>query len=334
MGLPLDGLTFAYLHLRRERELVQQLARWIAAKGESSADAASWRSLHGAIPDLEASLEDTNGSLRREMRVKPNTPMVQALVRGAAAAAETRAKDLEQAMTDFLGKSIFFESDQQRPLANVAFHSFRGTPIGGKAVAPVAFVIAGSGVLARLEVEVFNSGPKLTANHPEQFLEFEFKPQFTESIHTAFEAASQETGKTLCGRWRIRPWTEEYSIRNDLPIDGPSLGAAAARAWYFALSGRKIDPHVLVIARIGDRRAIEPLNDRAGVAAKVKAVCEVMKGTAPMCLDEIDTVVVVGDNDASAAMDALSTDMEDRVWIKQLDRPESILHHTDRAPED
>ena len=312
-GLPGDRFRKHYFQIRRKQCCVEQLSAWVSSSISAKTGATEqphWAEFLAMIGKLETEVTNANKNIGAKDTVVAAPHYFKFLVSACMKATMGCDFSTDKEMLDHLMK-LFSIEDRDRPDLTVLAHTLRRTPVIGRAVVPVAFVERETrlGLLARLEVEVFAEGPKIMCNHPAQTFEssrtVKFMSDLLGSLEKAFLAGSKEAGVELCGRWRLLEWAGEKSIPESL--DGPSLGAAAARAWSFALKKQKADPRVLVIAQAKESGELLPLEDNDGVSLKVARVCELIADADPIGPDAIDTVVVVGAANRKAAQSAIDT---------------------------
>ena len=330
MALPMGKASEHYVAIRRGQRLVEQLSDWVAASiagKQGETDQGHWRELCEWMSSLEEHVVAANKSIdeRHWIQAAPHYVRFLVTASGKAAIGCDLTKDGE--ILDLLLKMFPIE-DWRRPSLPVIAHTLCKTKVIGRAVVPVAFVEKGSGkgLLAHLEVEAFEKGPKVMAINPTQTFEspraVEIMSQLKSSLETAFLAGANEAKVELCGRWRLLEWDGERPMPS--PLDGPSLGAAAARAWAFALQGQKADPRVLAIAQANESGKLLSLEDNAGVAAKVAQTCELTARVDPLGPNAIDTIVVVGVPNRNAAQSAIdSAKAGSRIQVVMLEESES-----------
>jgi hypothetical protein len=319
MHLPLADAHFVYLELRRNGRLVEQLRIWVAYAG--GAQETAWRDFLAWIPALEARVAEANRSLAAGDQVPGSGDSVEFLVSAARKIVGGGDLSHDEELLAWLPR-LFLVEDDRREWLTVAGHTLRGTAVIGKVVVPVAFVLKAprEGFLARLEVEVLAEGAEVIANHPAQTLESNqaFRDDFLDSLRAAFLAASAATGQKAAGRWRLLPWEKGGPLPKS--FDGPSLGAAAARAWALALRQLKADPRVLVIAQIQSSGEVEALTDNQGVVLKALKACTMTASANAFGPDAIDTIVVVGEaNQVAAEQGIAAAGAAERVRVVRLD---------------
>ncbi len=166
---------------------------------------------------------------------------------------------------------------------------------------PVALHQAGSkqGVLATLHVSIVDGGHGNAFLHPLDVLSSGTDDSFRDSMRDAFVGAGRlaaREGMTsqFDGRWSLRG---PFDVPFTGPTDGRSASGAAARAWYFLLTGKKPDDGIVTFAAVNELD-FESLDEVASVDIKIKALVD---STAPS-LDALDTIVVAGELNHNAAV--------------------------------
>jgi hypothetical protein len=146
------------------------------------------------------------------------------------------------------------------------------------------------GLIASLCLEL-RAGSGEVFQHPEDTaLKHYATETFRRSMKAAWTAAMERAGRRDCdGRWRLLLMPS--SVRE---VDGDSAGAAGARGWLLALTGRVSDPEVIVLAAVDGTGALKGVG---GIKTKVRVAA-----------DEpgIDTIVVVTEKDRQDAIGALA----------------------------
>jgi predicted S18 family serine protease len=149
------------------------------------------------------------------------------------------------------------------------------------------------GVLATLVLDVVEPGGGQVFQHPKEAVRTYPQADFEQSMQDAWTAAkelAQKGGAQVLfdARWRLQLNEEPV-----LEVSGRSASGAAARGWWFALTGKVPDEGVIALAQV---RADGLLEGVDGVPAKVKAIAGDGR---------FDTIVVASDENHREAETAL-----------------------------
>jgi hypothetical protein len=151
------------------------------------------------------------------------------------------------------------------------------------------------GVLATLVLDVVEPGGGQVFQHPKEAVRTYPQADFEQSMQDAWTAAkelAQKGGAQVLfdARWRLQLNEEPV-----LEVSGRSASGAAARGWWFALTGKVPDEGVIALAQV---RADGLLEGVDGVPAKVKAIADDPE-------ERFDTIVVASDENQREAEAAL-----------------------------
>lgn len=198
--------------------------------------------------------------------------------------------------------------------------TLQGAPVLGSALRPalcapvVGVDLKAEAMVHTLVVEVLNQGAGKVFRHPCDAFDTEpaLDTQFSRSMRMAFTTALAEVNKDKSdperiladGRWRLlHRWKWNSEERGRLPPlaapNGASASGAAARAWWFAMSGKVLDDRVVVIAQVNDAGQFVAVDDQS-IGPKLEAVIQTViadaKNDSPQAWQHFDTVGVVDDN--------------------------------------
>lgn len=227
--------------------------------------------------------------------------------------------------------------------------TLQGAPVLGGGMrqalcAPVVGVdLKGQALVHTLVVEVLNQGTGRVFRHPCDALDTEpvLDTQFDHSMRTAFRTALVEVSKgkpeaermLVDGRWRLlHGWKWDEQKRRELrPLvapSGASASGAAARLWWFALSGKVPDDRVVVIAQVNEAGQIVAVESEP-VGPKLEAVIQMVSADSQQGWQYFDTVCVVEDN-VNPAREAVEAAVKQRRIREDQLEVVDIAHHENR----
>lgn len=156
-----------------------------------------------------------------------------------------------------------------------------------------------TGIVCTLVLDVLHPGGGQVFQHPQDALTTSIAADFHTSMTDAWEQAKAHARKEgvtepYDGHWRLL--FENYPLKE---ATGRSASGAAARGWYFALTGKIPDKGLILLAQV-DERDSQRLTIVDGIRAKVKAIAEDDKF-------QINTIVVTSHENRDEAHDALGS---------------------------